>query len=76
MVTRENGLFFFINSVMIQYVLFRPPGLSLLGYPGVKTIDAAYALPVGVVDRIFLKRDVAMRWRDCVCTCGDDVTKE
>lgn len=31
-------------------------GLSLLEYPGLKAIDPAYALPVDVVNRIFIGR--------------------
>ena len=31
-------------------------GLSLLEYPGLKAIDPAYALPVDVVNKIFLTK--------------------
>lgn len=31
-------------------------GLSLMEYPGVKPIDPAYALPLDVVNRVFLRK--------------------
>lgn len=37
---------------------FIDAGLSLLEYPGPKAIDPAYALPVDVVNRIFLSKKI------------------
>ncbi|XP_044469508.1 geranylgeranyl transferase type-2 subunit beta 1-like isoform X1 [Mangifera indica] len=42
------------DAVDVFHTYFGVAGLSLLEYPGVKAIDPAYALPVDVVNRIFL----------------------
>ncbi|KAG8655694.1 hypothetical protein MANES_04G060700v8 [Manihot esculenta] len=44
------------DAVDVFHTYFGVAGLSLLEYPGVKAIDPAYALPVDVVNRIFLGR--------------------
>jgi geranylgeranyl transferase type-2 subunit beta len=41
------------DAVDVFHTFFGVAGLSLLGYPGLKTIDPAYALPVDIVDRVF-----------------------
>lgn len=43
------------DAVDIFHTYFGVAGLSLLEYPGLKAIDPAYALPVDVVNRIFLR---------------------
>ncbi|KAJ9554866.1 hypothetical protein OSB04_009480 [Centaurea solstitialis] len=43
------------DAVDVFHTYFGVAGLSLLEYPGVKAIDPAYALPVDVVNRIFLR---------------------
>ncbi|XP_038887312.1 geranylgeranyl transferase type-2 subunit beta 1-like isoform X3 [Benincasa hispida] len=42
------------DAVDVYHTYFGIAGLSLLEYPGLKAIDPAYALPVDVVNRIFL----------------------
>ncbi|KAK6116821.1 hypothetical protein DH2020_049451 [Rehmannia glutinosa] len=42
------------DAVDVFHTYFGVAGLSLLEYPGLKAIDPAYALPVDVVNRIFL----------------------
>ncbi|KAK1300447.1 hypothetical protein QJS10_CPB13g01510 [Acorus calamus] len=42
------------DAVDVYHTYFGVAGLSLLEYPGLKAIDPAYALPVEVVDRIFI----------------------
>ncbi|ONM02936.1 Geranylgeranyl transferase type-2 subunit beta 2 [Zea mays] len=44
------------NAVDIYHTYFGIAGLSLMEYPGVKPLDPAYALPLHVVNRIFLKK--------------------
>ncbi|XBH99561.1 hypothetical protein VPH35_128851 [Triticum aestivum] len=44
------------NAVDIYHTYFGVAGLSLMEYPGVKPIDPAYALPLDVVNRIFLTK--------------------
>ncbi|XP_066352514.1 geranylgeranyl transferase type-2 subunit beta 1-like isoform X3 [Miscanthus floridulus] len=44
------------NAVDIYHTYFGIAGLSLMEYPGVKPLDPAYALPLDVVNRIFLKK--------------------
>ncbi|KAJ0094623.1 hypothetical protein Patl1_15945 [Pistacia atlantica] len=44
------------DAVDVFHTYFGVAGLSLLEYPGVKAIDPAYALPVDVVNRIFLSK--------------------
>ncbi|VAI86088.1 unnamed protein product [Triticum turgidum subsp. durum] len=44
------------NAVDIYHTYFGVAGLSLTEYPGVKPIDPAYALPLDVVNRIFLTK--------------------
>ncbi|KAL4190985.1 hypothetical protein AMTRI_Chr07g27340 [Amborella trichopoda] len=41
------------DAVDVFHTYFGVAGLSLLEYPGLKAIDPAYALPVGVINRIF-----------------------
>ncbi|XP_010519818.1 PREDICTED: geranylgeranyl transferase type-2 subunit beta 1 isoform X2 [Tarenaya hassleriana] len=41
------------DAVDVFHTYFGVAGLSLLEYPGIKTIDPAYALPVDVINRIF-----------------------
>jgi geranylgeranyl transferase type-2 subunit beta len=43
-------------TVDIFHTYFGVAGLSLLEYPGVKTIDPAYALPVHVINRILFTK--------------------
>ncbi|KAL1533169.1 Geranylgeranyl transferase type-2 subunit beta 1, variant 2 [Salvia divinorum] len=42
------------DAVDVFHTYFGVAGLSLLEYPGLKAIDPAYALPVDVVNKIFL----------------------
>ncbi|XP_057952869.1 geranylgeranyl transferase type-2 subunit beta 1 [Malania oleifera] len=42
------------DAVDVFHTYFGVAGLSLLEYPGLKAIDPAYALPVDVVNRIFI----------------------
>ncbi|KAK1310698.1 hypothetical protein QJS10_CPA08g01408 [Acorus calamus] len=42
------------DAVDVYHTYFGIAGLSHLEYPGLKAIDPAYALPVEVVDRIFI----------------------
>ncbi|CAL5012893.1 unnamed protein product [Urochloa decumbens] len=44
------------NAVDIYHTYFGVAGLSLMEYPGVKPMDPAYALPLDVVNRIFLRK--------------------
>ncbi|KAL2487640.1 RAB geranylgeranyl transferase beta subunit 1 [Forsythia ovata] len=44
------------DAVDVFHTYFGVAGLSLLEYPGLKAIDPAYALPVEVVDRIFVSK--------------------
>ncbi|KAF7095315.1 hypothetical protein CFC21_097513 [Triticum aestivum] len=44
------------NAVDIYHTYFGVAGLSLMEYPGVKPMDPAYALPLDVVNRIFLTK--------------------
>ncbi|CAL9013851.1 unnamed protein product [Prunus brigantina] len=44
------------DAVDVYHTYFGVAGLSLLEYPGLKTIDPTYALPVDVVNRIILGR--------------------
>jgi geranylgeranyl transferase type-2 subunit beta len=44
------------STVDIFHTYFGVAGLSLLEYPGVKTIDPAYALPVHVINRILFTK--------------------
>ncbi|KAH6832193.1 RAB geranylgeranyl transferase beta subunit 1 [Perilla frutescens var. hirtella] len=44
------------DAVDVFHTYFGVAGLSLLEYPGLKPIDPAYALPVDVVNRIFLSK--------------------
>ncbi|KAG6482073.1 hypothetical protein ZIOFF_058700 [Zingiber officinale] len=44
------------NAVDVYHTYFGVAGLSLLEYPGIKSIDPAYALPVDVVNRIFFSK--------------------
>ncbi|GMY09964.1 geranylgeranyl transferase type-2 subunit beta 1-like isoform X1 [Fagus crenata] len=44
------------DAVDVYHTFFGVAGLSHLEYPGLKAIDPAYALPVDVVNRIFLGR--------------------
>ncbi|XP_073046649.1 geranylgeranyl transferase type-2 subunit beta 1-like isoform X1 [Primulina eburnea] len=44
------------DAVDVFHTYFGVAGLSLLEYPGLKPIDPAYALPVDVVNRVFLHR--------------------
>lgn len=44
------------DMVDVFHTYFGVAGLSLLGYPGVKAIDPAYALPVDVVEKVVLSR--------------------
>lgn len=44
------------NAVDVFHTYFGVAGLSLMEYPGLKTIDPAYALPVDVVNRIFFRK--------------------
>ncbi|KAL2611693.1 hypothetical protein R1flu_023385 [Riccia fluitans] len=41
------------DAVDVFHTFFGVGGLSLLEYPGLKSIDPAYALPVDVIDRVF-----------------------
>ncbi|XP_072973281.1 geranylgeranyl transferase type-2 subunit beta 1 isoform X2 [Typha angustifolia] len=41
------------NAVDVYHTFFGLAGLSLMEYPGLKSIDPAYASPVDVVNRIF-----------------------
>uniref|UniRef100_A0A0E0QL45 Geranylgeranyl transferase type-2 subunit beta n=2 Tax=Oryza TaxID=4527 RepID=A0A0E0QL45_ORYRU len=45
------------NAVDIYHTYFGVAGLSLMEYPGVKPMDPAYALPLDVVNRIFLRKE-------------------
>lgn len=49
-------------------------GLSLLEYPGVKAIDPAYALPVDVVNQIFVGRWVEQEKHDFLSKTLQDLT--
>ncbi|KAL6573396.1 Geranylgeranyl transferase type-2 subunit beta 1 [Orobanche hederae] len=42
------------DAVDVFHTYFGVAGLSLLEYPGLKAVDPAYALPVDVVNRVFL----------------------
>ncbi|PVH37179.1 hypothetical protein PAHAL_6G262600 [Panicum hallii] len=44
------------NAVDIYHTYFGVAGLSLMEYPGVKPMDPAYALPLDVVNRIFMRK--------------------
>ncbi|URE32418.1 Prenyltransferase and squalene oxidase repeat [Musa troglodytarum] len=44
------------NAVDVFHTFFGVAGLSLMEYPGLKSIDPAYALPVDVVNRIFFRK--------------------
>ncbi|KAG0491490.1 hypothetical protein HPP92_004888 [Vanilla planifolia] len=44
------------NAVDVFHTYFGVAGLSLMEYPGLKSIDPAFALPVDVVNRIFFKK--------------------
>ncbi|KAK6161525.1 hypothetical protein DH2020_004906 [Rehmannia glutinosa] len=44
------------DAVDVFHTYFGVAGLSLLEYPGLKAVDPAYALPVDVVNRIFLAK--------------------
>uniref|UniRef100_A0A0A0K5L9 Geranylgeranyl transferase type II subunit beta n=1 Tax=Cucumis sativus TaxID=3659 RepID=A0A0A0K5L9_CUCSA len=46
------------DAVDVYHTCFGIAGLSLLEYPGPKAIDPAYALPVDVVNRIFLSKKI------------------
>ncbi|XP_022153066.1 geranylgeranyl transferase type-2 subunit beta 1-like isoform X2 [Momordica charantia] len=48
------------DAVDVYHTYFGIAGLSLLEYPGLKAIDPAYALPVDVVNRIFLGKKHAI----------------
>ncbi|CAI9266324.1 unnamed protein product [Lactuca saligna] len=43
------------DAVDVFHTYFGVAGLSLLEYPGLKAVDPAYALPVDVINRLFLK---------------------
>ncbi|XP_038989232.1 geranylgeranyl transferase type-2 subunit beta 1-like isoform X5 [Phoenix dactylifera] len=47
------------NAVDVFHTYFGVAGLSLMEYPGLKSLDPAYALPVDVVNRIFFGKQRA-----------------
>lgn len=49
-----TGCWLNMISSRLKLLLFIDAGLSHLEYPGLKAIDPAYALPVDVVNRIFI----------------------
>ncbi|RWW60716.1 hypothetical protein BHE74_00032272 [Ensete ventricosum] len=46
----------FFSGHIYEAVFIISTGLSLMEYPGLKSIDPAYALPVDVVNRIFFRK--------------------
>ncbi|KAG7014120.1 Geranylgeranyl transferase type-2 subunit beta 1 [Cucurbita argyrosperma subsp. argyrosperma] len=48
------------DAVDVYHTYFGIAGLSLLEYPALKAIDPAYALPVDVVNRIHLRKKLAV----------------
>ncbi|RWW26972.1 hypothetical protein GW17_00008619 [Ensete ventricosum] len=52
-IDKEKLTRFILNC---QAVFIISTGLSLMEYPGLKSIDPAYALPVDVVNRIFFRK--------------------